>query len=80
MNIEARKLSLIKEFLNLDNEKTILALENLLLKIKSESFEENLNLMSIKQLNDEIDQALDDEKNNRFTTISDLKKKIKTLN
>ncbi len=78
MNIEARKLSLIKEFLNLDNEKTILALENLLLKIKSESFEENLKPMSIKQLNDEIDQALDDEKNNRFTTISDLKKKINT--
>jgi hypothetical protein len=76
MNIEARKISLVQEFLRIDNEKIIIALENLLHKRKSELFEENLKPMSVKQFNDEIDLAIEDDKNNRIISAQDLKSKI----
>ena len=76
MNLEARKISLVQEFLKLDDEKIIDALESLLHKSKSELFEENLKPMSMNQFNNEINQALDDEKNNRLIAVEDLKDKI----
>lgn len=76
MNLEARKISLIQEFLRVDNEKIISALENLLHKSKSESFDENLKPMSLDQLNNEIDKAIDDENNGRLINSKDLKNKI----
>ena len=42
MNLEARKISFIKEFLKLQNEDIINSLEQLLKKRKSESIEYNL--------------------------------------
>lgn len=76
MNLEAKKLSFIQEFLRVDNEKIINDLVNLLRKSKSEHFEQNLKPMSLEQFNDEINQALEDEKNNRLIRSSDLKQKI----
>jgi len=80
MNIEAKKLSLIQEFLKIDNENIINALEALLHKSKYDYFEENIKPMSLKQFNDEIDQAIEDEKNNRLISNNDLKQKIKKWN
>lgn len=80
MNIEARKISIIQEFLKIDSEKIISAIENFLNKSKAENFEENLNPMSLEEFNNEIDKALEDEKNNRITNAKDLKKKIKEWN
>ena len=76
MNLEARKISLVQEFLRIDNEKLITALENLLYKTKTEFFEENLKPMSLVDFNKEIDKAINDEENNRVTPAEDLKKKI----
>jgi len=76
MNLETRKISLVQEFLRIDNEKIISALENLLHKSKSESFDENLKAMSLDQFNNEIDKAIDDENNDRLININDLKNKI----
>ena len=76
MNLEARKLSLIQKFLRINNEKVISALESFLHKNNSEVFEQNLKPMSLDQLNKEIDQALDDEKNNRLISAKDLKNQI----
>jgi hypothetical protein len=76
MNLEARKISLVQEFLRIDNEKIISALEDLLHKSKSESFDENLKAMSLNQFNDEIDKSLDDENNDRLINVNDLKNKI----
>ncbi|WP_312400075.1 hypothetical protein [Chryseobacterium sp.] len=76
MNLEARKISLVQEFLRIDNEEIISALENVLHKIKSENFDENLKPMSLDQFNDEIDKAIDDEANDRIINIKDLKNKI----
>ena len=80
MNIEARKISLIQEFLKIDNEKIISAIENFLHKTKSEKFDENIKPMSLEEFYFEIDKALEDEKNNRITNAKDLKKKIKEWN
>lgn len=80
MNIEAKKLSLIQEFLRIDNEKIINALEALLLKSKYDHFEDSLKPMSIEQFNSEIDQSIDDEKNNRLISNDDLKQKINKWN
>lgn len=76
MNLEARKISLVQEFLRIDNEKIIIALENLLHKRKSELFEENLKPMSLDQFNNEINQAIDDSNNNRLISAKDLKSKV----
>lgn len=76
MNLETRKISLVQEFLRIDNEKIINALENALHKIKSENFDENLKPMSIEEFNDEIDMAINDVDNNRITNVVDLKNKI----
>ncbi|SEW48179.1 hypothetical protein SAMN05421841_3739 [Chryseobacterium wanjuense] len=76
MNLEARKISLVQEFLRIDNEKIISALENVLHKIKSENFDENLKPMSLNQFNEEIDKAIEDENKDRLINTKDLKDKI----
>lgn len=75
MNLEARKISFVQEFLRIDNEDIISALENFLRKNRTEIFEQNLKPMSIEKLNQEIDKALDDEVNNRLTSAKNLKQK-----
>ena len=76
MNLETRKLTFIQEFLRLQNEEIVSGLEKLLRKRKIEMLENNLKPMSLKQFNKEIDQALDDSKNERIIKASDLKDKI----
>ncbi|MDY9918421.1 hypothetical protein SAMN05216365_12336 [Porphyromonadaceae bacterium NLAE-zl-C104] len=76
MTIEARKISLVQEFLRIDNEDIIKALEDLLHQSKIEAFKKNFNPMSLEEFNSEIDKALDDEENYRLTSVKTLKKKI----
>ena len=76
MNLEARKLSFIQDYLRIDNEKILSAVENFFYKTKSELFEENLKPMSMEQFNKEINQALEDEANGRITKAGDLKERI----
>ena len=76
MNLETRKLSFIQEFLRLQNEERVSGLENFLRKRKIELLENDLKPMSVEQFNKEIDQALDDSKNERIIKASDLKDKI----
>ena len=77
MDLEARKISFVQEFLKLQNEDIILSLEQLLKKRKAETVEKNLKPMTIEQLNSEIDQAMEDSKNGRMVKASDLKEKYK---
>lgn len=76
MNLEARKLSLVQEFLRIDNENIIGALEKFLHKGKSDFFEQNLKPKSLQQFYQEIDQALEDEKNSNLVSVNYLKDKI----
>jgi len=76
MDLEARKISFVQEFLRLQNEEIISGLEALLRKRKAELIEESFKPMSMEQYDAEIDQALEDSKNGRMIKASDLKAKI----
>ncbi|WP_445733746.1 hypothetical protein [Mariniflexile sp.] len=72
MNIEARKIEFIQEFLKLQSEEAISKLEKILKKEKNTSDERVFNPMTIEELNKRIDQSESDFKNNRFKTSSEL--------
>lgn len=76
MDLEARKISFVQEFLRLQNEEIVSGLEALLRKRKAELLEENLKPMTMQEYNSEIDQAMGESKNRRMITASDLKSKI----
>ncbi len=76
MNIEARKILLVKEFLNIDNENIIRAIEELLHNKKIENYESNLKPMTMERYKAEIKMAIKDEKNGRLIKADDLKKQI----
>ncbi len=80
MNLEARKISFIQEFLSLQNEEIISALENFLKLKQSELIEETVTPMSIEQYNSEIDKAMSDSENRRMVKVADLKTKIQEWN
>jgi hypothetical protein len=75
MNIEARKLSFIQEFLRVQTEDIVIGLEKLLKEKKSEQYENDLKPMGLDQLNKEIDQALMDSENDRVIKATKLKEK-----
>jgi hypothetical protein len=74
MDLQARKEEFIREFLKLQNEKTVLYFEKLL---KKELLEANLKPLTPEQLNSEIDQSLEDSKKDRVIKATDLKAKIR---
>ncbi len=76
MNIDARKLSFIQEFLRLQNEEIVIGLEKLLHKQKAELVDDEMKPMSLEKFNLEIDQSLDDAESGRVTSAKDLKTKF----
>lgn len=80
MNLEARKISFIQEFLKLQNEEIISSLESFLKRKKTEQTEKDFTPMSSEQYYAEIDQAMDDSKNDRIIDIDTLKSKIEKWN
>lgn len=77
MNIEARKLSLIQEFLSIQNESFIVKLEKLINKEKK-TVENHFKPFTIEEFNKRIDKSLDDFKNGRTINHDDLIKEIET--
>ncbi len=76
MDLEAKKISFVQEFLRLQNEEIINGLEKMLHKRKAELLEKEMKPMSMQQFNKEIDQALNDSQNGRLIKGSDLKSKV----
>lgn len=77
MDLEARKISFVQEFLRLESEEIVTHLETILHKQKVELIDQEMKSMSIDQFNREIDQSLDDAKNGRIISAKDLKLRIK---
>ncbi len=75
MDLQTRKISFVQEFLKLQNEEIISALERILQKKKTELTEKKFTPMSMQELNDEIDQAMDDITHGRVIEVSELRKK-----
>lgn len=72
MNIEARKIEFVQEFLKVQNEDVISRLEEILRKGDNTFDERILEPMTAEELNKRIDQSESDFRNNRFKTSSEL--------
>jgi len=72
MNIEARKIEFVKEFLKLQSEEAISRLENILRKEKNSSEERIFEPMTQDELNKRMDKSESDFLNNRFKSSSEL--------
>lgn len=72
MNLETRKLSFIQEFLKIQSEKTISRLETILRKENITLKSENIQPMSMKELNKRIDKSLGDSRKGKLTEANDL--------
>lgn len=80
MDLEARKISFVQEFLRLQSEEIVTGLEKLMRKRKAELIEKSFKPMSMEQYNTEIDQAMEDSKNGKILKATDLKAKIQKWN
>ncbi len=74
VNIEARKIAFVQEFLKLQNEELITLLEKLLHTKKSN--DNDFRQMTVEELNTRIDKSMDDSENDRVTTSKNLKSEI----
>ena len=78
MNIQARKLGLIEEFLQISDESLIIKLEDVIRKEKKMTYERNLKPMLIDEFHEMIDEAIHDSDAGRVISHQELSKKIKT--
>lgn len=78
MNIQARKLILIEEFLQISDESLITKLELLIRQEKKTAHERDLKPLSLSEFHDMIDQAKRDSDNGRIISHQELKEKVKT--
>lgn len=72
MDIEARKIEFIQEFLKLQNEEAITRLEKVLKKEKKLSINSGIQPMSKKEFNKRIDKSMKDSKEGKLTEVNDL--------
>ena len=77
MDLQARKITFVQEFLSLESEEIVNGLEDLLRKKKAEHYKQQLKPMSADHFNDEIDQSMHDSNEDRITSATDLLKKMK---
>ena len=75
MNLEARKIEFVQEFLKLQSEEAVSRLEKILRKEKKASYELILEPMTQAELNKRIDKSESDFRNNRFKSSSELSAK-----
>ncbi|OBQ46126.1 hypothetical protein JJL45_11650 [Tamlana sp. s12] len=72
MNLEARKIEFVQEFLKLQSEEAVSRLEKILRKEKNASNERIFAPMTQEELNKRIDKSESDFRNNRFKSSSEL--------
>jgi hypothetical protein len=80
MDIQTKKLHFIQEFLRLQDESIIDKLNKLLRSERKKKIERELKPFTKKELNDMIDSAEEDSKNERLTSANDLKKEVDSWN
>jgi hypothetical protein len=78
MNIQARKLNLIEEFLRISDESIIEKLESFIRIEKKKQYDRELKPMSLNEFHEMIDQAKQDKANGRVVSQEELKKRIKS--
>ncbi len=78
MNIEARKLELIEEFLRISDESIIEKLEVLMREESKKLYDSEVTPMSVNEFHEMIDRAKLDKENGRVISHKDLKTKVKS--
>ena len=78
MNIQARKLVLIEEFIHISDESLIAKLELFIKQEKKNSHERGLKPMSLNEFRDMIDHAKRDSDSGLVISQEELKKKVKS--
>ena len=76
MDLQARKVNFIQEFLRINSEDLISKLDKLLHEEKKRIYDKELNPMSIETFNSMIDSSEDDAANDRVVDAKILKKDI----
>ncbi|MFL9845178.1 hypothetical protein [Flavobacterium rhizosphaerae] len=76
MDLQARKLEFIQEFVKLQSEEVITLLENLLKQKKSEN-NDSPEPMTVTELNTRISKSEDDFKSGRYKTSAQLLEKYR---
>lgn len=76
MDLEARKIEFIQEFLKVQSEDVINRLEKILRKANKDYNKEEFEPMTIEEFNERIDKSMEDSKNGRLTKAGDLKAKM----
>ena len=72
MNLEARKIEFVQEFLKLQSEEAVSRLEKILKNEKKASDQRVFEPMTQKELNERIDQSESDFRNNQFKNSTEL--------
>ena len=80
MDLQTRKLELIKAFLKIQSEDVISRLENILRKESIKSEKEDIIPMTIEEFNSRIDQSMEDSNNGRLVEADELKAKMDKWN
>jgi hypothetical protein len=78
MDIQARKLHFVQEFLRVADDELVTKLEKLLRIERKKRFEEELSTMTMKEFNEIIDKSEDDHTNERVTEARNLLNQIDT--
>ena len=76
MDIQAKKINFIQEFLRINSEELINKLDKFLHVEKSKIYEQELKPMSMDSFNAVIDQSEDDSVNGRVVEAKELRKEI----
>jgi hypothetical protein len=76
MDIEARKIEFIQDFLKLQSEEAISRLEKVLKKEKEMTRIKDLKPLSLDQFNRRIDKSLKDSREGKLTEANDLMSEI----
>ena len=76
MDIQARKMHFVQEFLRVADEELVTKLEKVLRIERKKKLEEELSPMTMKEFNEIIDKSEDDFKNERVTEARNLLNQI----
>lgn len=76
MDLQTRKLTFVREFLNIQNEDIVDRFEKMLKKEKSRSIENDIQPMALDEFYKRIDQSMLDSKHGKLTDIDKLIKEI----
>jgi hypothetical protein len=76
MDLQTRKLTFVREFLNIQNEDIVDRFEKMLKKEKSRSIENDIQPMALDEFYKRIDQSMLDSKDGKLTDIDKLIKEI----